>query len=44
MAGANNIKIDLREIEGKDENGLYWFMFKANDGISEYCSGHSMSR
>jgi len=43
MGGANNIKIDLREVEGQDEYGLYWFMLKANDGLSEYSSGQSMS-
>ena len=43
MDGANNIKIDIREIEGQDEYGLYWFMLQPNDDISEYSSGQSMS-
>jgi hypothetical protein len=41
--GANDIIVDLREIEGQDEYGLYWFMLKSNDGISEHSSGDLMS-
>lgn len=43
MDGANNIKIDIRDIEVEDGYGVYWFMLKPNNDISEYSSGHSIS-
>jgi hypothetical protein len=43
MGRANNIKIDIWEIEGQDEYGLYWLMLQPNVDISEYSSEPSMS-